>query len=75
MLPIGLCALWFSLRNPAVSMLGMLVLNYFIMYLGREFLHGVPVGLTSTARCSSTWRYSCCRPSSTGSSGDAPARD
>lgn len=45
MLPIGLCALWFSLRNPAVSMLGMLVLNYFIMYLGREFLHGVPVGL------------------------------
>ena len=45
MLPIGLCALWFSLRNPAVSMLGILVLNYFIMYLGREFLHGVPVGL------------------------------
>lgn len=45
MLPVGLCALWFSLRNPAVSMLGMLVVNYFIMYLGREFLHGFPVGV------------------------------
>lgn len=45
MLPPALCALWFSMRNPAVSMLGMIVLNYFIMYLGREFLHGAPVGV------------------------------
>ena len=45
MIPAGLCFLWFSLRNPAFSMLGMLVVNYFIMYLGREFLHGAPVGV------------------------------
>ena len=45
MLPSGLCILWLSMRNPAFSMLGMLVLNYFIMYLGREFLHGAPVGV------------------------------
>lgn len=45
LLPLALCMLWFSLRNPAVSMLGMLVVNYFIMYLGREFLHGFPVGV------------------------------
>lgn len=45
MLPLALCMLWFSLRNPAISMLGMLVVNYFIMYLGREFLHGAPVGV------------------------------
>ena len=45
LLPAGLCILWLSMRNPAFSMLGMLVLNYFIMYLGREFLHGAPVGV------------------------------
>ena len=45
MLPLGLCMLWFSLRNPAVSMFGMLVVNYFIMYLGREFLQDMPVGV------------------------------
>lgn len=45
MLPSGLCILWLSMRNPAFSMLGMLILNYFIMYLGREFLHGAPVGV------------------------------
>ena len=45
MLPAGLCILWLSMRNPAFSMLGMLVVNYFIMFLGREYLHGAPVGV------------------------------
>lgn len=42
--PIGLCAIWFSIRNPAIAMLGMLVINYFIMGLDR-FLQDKPTGM------------------------------
>lgn len=43
MAPIALCAIWFSLRNPAVAMFGMLIINYFIMGLGR-YLRDKPTG-------------------------------
>lgn len=37
LLPAGLCLLWASLRNPVVAMMGMFVVNYFIMGVGRSF--------------------------------------
>lgn len=42
-LPAALCTLWMSLRKPAVSMLGMFVVNYFIMALGR-YMRDIPIG-------------------------------
>lgn len=44
MIPLALCALWMSLRNPAVAMFGMFVANYFIMALART-LPEAPVGM------------------------------
>ena len=32
-IPAALCILWVTLRNPAISMLGLFVVNYFIMAL------------------------------------------
>lgn len=43
LLPAAICVLWVSLRKPAVSMLGMFVINYFIMALGR-YVRDVPIG-------------------------------
>ncbi len=43
-IPIGLCLLVFSLHNPANAMFGMVVVNYFIMYLGR-YVHDAPLGV------------------------------
>lgn len=34
-IPLGACMLWYSLRNPAVAMFGMFVVNYYIMTLTR----------------------------------------
>lgn len=42
-LPVALCSLWITLRKPAVSMLGMFVVNYFIMALGR-YVRDIPIG-------------------------------
>lgn len=41
MLPLMLCMLWFSLRNPAVAMLGMFAVNYYIMAL-TFYMHDKP---------------------------------
>lgn len=43
LIPAILCVLWFTLQNPAVSMLGLFVVNYFIMATSR-YLHDVPIG-------------------------------
>lgn len=32
-IPAALCILWVTLRNPAISMLGLFVANYFLMAL------------------------------------------
>lgn len=42
-LPAALCMLWVTLRKPAVAMLGMFVVNYFIMALGR-YVRDIPIG-------------------------------
>lgn len=42
--PLALCMLWFSLRNPAVAMLGMFAVNYYIMVLTR-YMHDKPFGV------------------------------
>lgn len=42
-LPAVLCMLWVTLRKPAVSMLGMFIVNYFIMWLGR-YTRDIPIG-------------------------------
>lgn len=34
-IPAALCILWVTLRNPALAMLGLFVINYFIMGLTR----------------------------------------
>lgn len=44
LLPAGLCLLWVSLRNPMVAMMGMLVVNYYIMGIGR-YLPTFPSGV------------------------------
>lgn len=43
LIPASLCILWFTLRNPAISMLGLFAVNYFIMGVGRS-LPDMPVG-------------------------------
>lgn len=43
-IPAALCFVWCTLRNPALSMLALFVVNYFIMALSRS-LHDVPIGL------------------------------
>lgn len=44
LLPAGLCLLWVSLRNPMVAMMGMLMVNYYIMGIGR-YLPTFPSGV------------------------------
>ena len=43
-IPAALCILWVTLRNPAISMLGLFVVNYFIMALTR-YAHDLPFGM------------------------------
>ena len=43
-IPAALCILWVTLRNPAISMLGLFVANYFIMALTR-YAHDLPFGM------------------------------
>ena len=43
-IPAALCILWGTLRNPAISMLGLFVVNYFIMALTR-YAHDLPFGM------------------------------
>lgn len=43
-IPAALCILWVTLRNPALAMLGLFVINYFIMGLTR-YAHDLPFGM------------------------------
>ena len=43
-IPAALCILWVTLRNPAISMLGLFVVNYFIMTLTR-YAYDLPFGM------------------------------
>ncbi|WP_295915194.1 O-antigen ligase [uncultured Alistipes sp.] len=43
-IPAALCILWVTLRDPGLSMLGLFVVNYFIMALTR-YAHDLPFGL------------------------------
>lgn len=43
-IPAALCFVWASLRNPAVAMLGLFTVNYFIMVLTR-YAHDLPFGM------------------------------
>lgn len=43
-IPIALCGVWATLRNPAWGMLGMLVVNYYVMGVGR-YTTTFPIGL------------------------------
>lgn len=43
-IPLGVCMLWCSLRNPAVAMFGMFVVNYYIMVLTR-YAYDKPFGV------------------------------
>lgn len=43
MVPTAIVILWASIRNPAVAMLGLFIINYFIMSVTR-YAPGLPVG-------------------------------
>ena len=44
MIPLMLCALFYCIKKPSTAMFGMLIINYFLMYLSR-YSHGeIPVG-------------------------------
>lgn len=43
-IPAALCILWVTLRDPALAMLGLFVVNYFIMALTR-YAHDMPFGV------------------------------
>lgn len=43
-IPLTLCLLWATFQNPALSMLGLFVVNYFLMALTR-YAHDVPFGM------------------------------
>lgn len=43
-IPAALCIVWVTLRNPAVAMLGMFVVNYFLMGLSR-YVFDAPFGV------------------------------
>lgn len=44
MIPAAMCFLWVTLRDPALSMLGLFVVNYFIMVLTR-YAYDMPFGM------------------------------